>query len=132
MIKTGKKLGKIRVFSEEFKKARVNEYEQGKFTVIEIGRLYGIKNQTVYNWIYKYSAYNKRGLRVVEMEKSSKQKIKELQDRIKELERIVGQKQLNIDYLEKMIDLAKDELEIDIKKNFDTPQSTTLGKTDKQ
>ena len=43
--------------------------------------------------------------------------------RIAELERIVGQKQLNIDYLEKVIELAKEELGIDIKKNSDTPQS---------
>jgi hypothetical protein len=28
-----------------------------------------------------------------------------------------------IEYLEKMIDLAKEELNIDIKKNFATPQS---------
>lgn len=132
MIKTGKKLGKIRVFSEDFKKARVKEYEQGRFTVREIGRLYGVNYQTIYTWIYKYSTYNKKGLRVVEMEKSSNQKVKELQNRIKELERIVGQKQLNIDYLEKMIELAKEELDIDIKKNFNTPQSTTSEKTDKK
>lgn len=132
MLKTGKRLRKLRSFSEEFKKARVIEYEQGKFSVRELARLYGVNYQTVYNWIYKYSFYNKKGLRVVEMEKSSREKIKELHNRIKELERVVGQKQLNIDYLEKMIEIAKEELDIDIKKNFDTPQSTTSGKTDKK
>lgn len=132
MIINGKRLGKIRIFSDEFKKSRVTEYEQGKFTVREISRLYGVNYQTVYTWIYKYSSYNKKGLRVVEMEKSSKQMVKELQNRIKELERIVGQKQLNIDYLEKMIELAKEEFDMDIKKNFDTPQSNTSGKTDKK
>jgi hypothetical protein len=37
-----------------------------------------------------------------------------------------------IDYLEKMIEIAKDELNIDIKKNSDTPQSTGSSKTKKQ
>lgn len=129
MIQAGKKLKKIRVFSEEFKKSRVKEYEKGSFTVNEISRLYGISFQTVYTWIYKYSTYNKKGLRIVEMEASSKTKVKELHDRIKELERIIGQKQLNIDYLEKLIEIAKDDYDIDIKKNSDTPQSTGLGKT---
>jgi hypothetical protein len=65
------------------------------------------------------------------MKSSSKNKIKDLQDRIKDLERIVGQKQLSIDYLEKMIEIAKEDYDIDIKKNFDTPRSTGSGKTGK-
>ncbi len=50
-------------------------------------------------------------------------KIKLLEQRIKELEVAVGQKQMNIDYLERMIELAKEEYDIDIKKNSNTPQS---------
>jgi hypothetical protein len=37
-----------------------------------------------------------------------------------------------IEYLEKMIDLAKEELNIDIKKNFATPQSNGSKKTVKK
>ena len=37
-----------------------------------------------------------------------------------------------IDYLEKMMEIAKDELDIDIKKNFNTSQSTGSGKTKKK
>ena len=132
MIKQGKKLRKRRVFSEEFKKARVKEYEKCESSVLEISRLYSISFQTIYNWIYKYSLYNKKGLILVEMKTSSTQKVKELKDKIKELERVVGQKQLNIDYLEKMLEIAKDELNIDIKKNFAPQQSTGSVKTDKK
>ena len=67
----------------------------------------------------------------MDIKKSSRSKIKDLQDRIKELEQIVGQKQIKIDYYEKMIEIAKEELDIDLKKNFDTPQSTGSGKTKK-
>jgi transposase len=120
-----------RIFSEEFKKVRVKEYESGKFTVKELGRLFNIQEAVIYRWIYKYSVYNKKSVKVVEMNESSTKKLKELELRIKQLEQVVGQKQLKIDYLEKMIDLAKEELNIDIKKNSDTLQSGGSGKTSK-
>ena len=129
----GKKvnLNKRRIFNESFKKNRVKEYETGKLTVLEISRLYGIAFQTIYIWIYKYSRYNKKSLKIVEYKDSHTNRVKQLQDRIKELERIVGQKQINIDYLEKMIELTKSELGIDIKKNFDSLPSSGSDKTDK-
>jgi transposase len=121
-----------RIFSEEFKKVRVKDYESGKFTVKELGRLFNIQEAVIYRWIYKYSVYNKKSIKVVEMNESSTKKLKELELRIKQLEQVVGQKQLKIDYLEKMIDLAKEELNIDIKKNSDTLQSGGSGKTSKK
>ena len=66
------------------------------------------------------------------MADSSKKKVKELNARIQELERIVGQKQLNIDFLEKMIEIAKEHYGIDIKKNSGTPRSTGSEKTLKE
>lgn len=113
-----------RLFTEEFKKARVKEYEQGAYTIKEIGKLFSIKEGVIYSWIYKYSTYNQKKIRVVEMEKSSYKKVKELHERIKELERVIGQKQLNIDYLEKLLELAQEHYGIDFKKNFNTPHSS--------
>jgi predicted RNase H-like nuclease (RuvC/YqgF family) len=63
------------------------------------------------------------------MKDSSTNKLKALEQRIKELERTIGQKQIQIDYLEKMIDIAKGELNIDIKKNSNTPQSSGSERT---
>jgi hypothetical protein len=63
------------------------------------------------------------------MNESSTKKLKDFELRIKELEQIVGQKQLKIDYLEKMIELAKEEFDMDIKKNSDTLQSGGFSKT---
>jgi len=54
---------------------------------------------------------------------SSSKKIKELQEKIEQLEQKVGQKQIKLDYLETMMEVAKEELNIDIKKNFGTPPS---------
>ncbi|MDN6316441.1 MAG: transposase [Lactococcus lactis] len=119
-----KTLRKQRIYSKEFKRQVVQDFESGQFSVLQLEKLHGISNVSIYNWIYKFSTFNEKGSRIVEMKESSTQKLKELQIRVKELEAIVGRKQISIDYLEKMIDIAKDEYDIDIKKNFDTPQST--------
>ena len=127
-----KKLRKRRVFTDEFKQSLVKEFDTGQFSVIELCRLHGIANSAIYRWIYKFSTFNQKGYRIIEMKDSSKKKLKDLEQKIKNLEQIVGQKQIMIDYLEKMMEIAKDELDIDIKKNFNTSQSTGSGKTKKK
>ena len=117
-----------RSFTEGFKKERVKEYEQGLFSVSELSKLFNISGALIYNWIYKYSTYNKKSCILVEMKDSSTLRVKNLECRIKELEQIVGQKQIKMDYLEKLISIAETDLGIDIKKNSNTPQSTGLGK----
>ena len=120
MLKNGKRIRRQRKFSEDFKLKIVKEYESGEFSVAEMAKIYDISYQTIYRWIYKYSKYNKRSIQVVEMKDSQAHKMKQMEARIKELERTVGQKQMNIEYLEKMIDLAKENFDIDIKKNSNT------------
>ena len=127
-----KQINKSRNYSEDFKKELVALYEDGKYSVLQLEKLYGVANPTIYNWIYKFSNFNEKGIRIIEMKMSSTKKLKELEEKIKNLERAVGQKQIKIDYLEKMIDIAKDELNIDIKKNSDTPQSTGCKTTKKR
>jgi len=129
MKATLKAIRKKRMFSEEFKRAIVTDFESGKFSVPQLEKLHGINNANIYRWIYKFSTFNERGYRILEMKKSTTSKVKDLEKRIKELERTVGQKQIKIDYYEKMVELAKEELDIDLKKNFDTPQSTGSGIT---
>ena len=123
MLKHGKRIKRRRNFSEDFKLKMVELYEKGQHSVPELEKIYDISNPTIYSWIYKYSRYNKKNILVVEMKDSQAKKIKELEERNKELERALGQKQMNIDYLEKMIEIAKEELDIDIKKNSNTPHS---------
>lgn len=129
MEKKRVKLRARRVFSEEFRKARVKEYESGEFSVVELSRLFNIQGALIYRWIHRYSAYNKKRAILVEMKDSAKRKLKDYEKRIADLERIVGQKQLNIDFLEKMIELAEQEYSVDIKKKASTPLSPGSGKT---
>lgn len=123
-----RQLKKHRVYSEAFKKELVNDFESGKFSVAQLERLHGISNVSIYKWIYKYSTFNEKGYRVVEHKKSSQNKVKELERQVKELQAALGRKQIQIDYLETMMEVAKEELDIDIKKNFGTPQSRNSAK----
>lgn len=127
-----KKLRKHRKFSVEFKKSIVTEYESGRLSVAQLGRLHSLQETLIYRWIHRFSNFNTQGVRIVEMKDSTSKRVKDLENKVKELERMVGQKQITIDYLEKMIEIAKDEFQIDIKKNFNTPQSAGSGKTGKK
>jgi len=109
-----------RYFSQEFKVQKVKEIEQNLIGVSELSKLYGVSSTAIYKWIYKYSSNLKKGItQVIEMESESR-KAKHLQERLSELERIIGQKQLQIDYLEKVIEFSSEELGLDIKKKFVT------------
>ena len=122
MIKTGKRVRHLRKFSEEFKLKVVADYESGKFGIRELEKMYQINNANIYNWVYKYSKYNKKSIQIVEMKDSQSKYMTDLEKKVKELERAVGQKQMQIDYLERMITIAGEEYSIDIKKNSNTPQ----------
>ena len=109
-----------RYFSETFKKEKVQELIDKRTTIQKLSDLYGLSRTSVYNWLYQYSPhYEQKSRQVVEMESES-QKTQFYQNRVAELERIVGQKQLEIDFREKLIALASAELGIDLKKNFST------------
>ena len=127
-----KQIRKIRKYSLEFKKSLVLSFEKGEFSVPQLEKLYNISNASIYSWVYKYSTFNEKGCRIVEMNNSSKNKLKELSKKVKELEQMVGQKQIAIEYLEKMIELAKTDLNIDIKKNYSLPPSTGSNLTKKK
>lgn len=117
------KIRKFRRYSEDFKKKIVSLFERGEYSVLQIVKLYGVRQTQIYNWIYKYSKFNEKGCRIVEMKESNQQKVKELQKKVKDLEQAVGQKQIKIEYLEKLIEIANKELKLDLKKNSNTIRS---------
>ena len=63
--------------------------------------------------------------------KSDTQKIKALEERIKELERIVGQKQLLLEFKDKMIEIAEATYNVDIKKKVGSKLSSGTISTGK-
>ncbi len=127
-----KAIKKHRRFSEEFKRKLVKDFESGRYSVLQLERLYKVSNSLIYRWIYKYSYFNDKSSRIVEMKNSQTDRMKELEDKVKHLEQILGQKQLYIEYMEKLMEITKDETGVDIKKNFNIKQSTGSGKTRKK
>lgn len=124
-----KHLQKSRRYAEGFKKRIVTEYEQGDLSVLQLGKLYGIPFQTIYRWIYKYSTFNEKGVRVVEDNQSSSEKLKALEQEVKELHSMLGRKQIQIEFLDKLIELASEELKVDIKKNYSSQPFNGIPKT---
>ena len=114
-------LGQVRFFSEAIKKKAVEDMEGGKVTVFAVSREYGTSYQTVYRWLNKYSRHLRSSKRIVVEMESEGYKTKALEKRIQELEAAIGRKQLEIDFLNKMIEKGKEELGVDLKKKFSTP-----------
>jgi transposase-like protein len=109
-----------RYFSEDFRKARVREIERGTATVREVSKAYGVSETAVYNWMYRYSTQRKQGIRQVVEAKSATQKVLRLKDEVKDLHARLGEKQLRIEFLEKLIELVGEQYGIDLKKSTGT------------
>lgn len=121
---------KRRRFSESFKRKKVQEIESGQVKISEICRVYQIRRTAVYKWLYKYGSMQQKKERLIVETESDTQKVMELQKRVAELERIIGQKQIEIDFKDKMIDLAEEVYRVDIKKKFCTRPSNGSGTTE--
>ena len=120
-----------RKFSEELKKQVVKDIENGLKNISGVSREYEVSRTAIYKWIYKYSNYLKKGQKLVVEKNSKSEKIKNLEKRIKELERIVGLKQMEIDFKEKMLELGSKEVGFDIKKKYGSKASNISGYEDK-
>lgn len=110
-----------RTFSEGFKRQKVREIISRKVTATSISKAYEVSQAAIYKWIDLYSGKQKPERTIVES-KSDTSKILALQKRIAELERALGQKQIQLEFKDKMIELAEDVYKVDIKKKLGTKQ----------
>ncbi len=117
-----------RYFSEAFKREKVKEIEKGVLSIAVLCKVHTISRTAVYQWIYLYSGIEKGVKTVVQME-SEQHKTLYLQQRLGELERIIGQKQMEIDYLNKALQICSEELGYDLKKKYEQQRLSGLGKT---
>ena len=109
-----------RYFSEDFRKARVREIERGIARVAEVSKAYGVSETAVYKWLHQYSTLHKKGVRQVVEAKSATQKVLRLREEVKDLHALLGEKQMKIEFLEKLIELASEQYGIDLKKSTGT------------
>jgi transposase len=121
-----------RSFSENFKVRKVREIETGITKVLEICKAYEVSDAAVYAWIKKYGIMKDKKERLVVESESDTQELLALRKRIAELERTIGQKQLLIDFKDKMIEIAEEMYGVDIKKKLSSQLSSTSGSKEKK
>jgi len=125
-----KSLKPRRIFSDALKRDVVEQIEQEKIGVFAASREYSVNPASIYNWLNKFSRNLKKGQIIVVEKESEQRKSQELRAKIAELERIIGQKQMEIDFLNKVIEIGSEEVKVDIKKKFGGKLSTGSGSTE--
>jgi transposase len=111
-----------RHFSESFKVKKVQEIERGITRISEICKEYEVSDTSVRKWILKYSTMKKKAERLIVESQSDTQKILDLKKQIAELERLLGQKQIQLEFKDTMIEIAEEMYKIDIKKKLGTKE----------
>ncbi len=108
------------VFSTELKVKKVKEIEMGLIRVSELSRSLGVSQTSIYRWIRKYSLTYEKRTQVIVESKSETKKIKYLEEQLREAHRMLGEKQIQLEFTEKMLELASKELGVDLKKKYIT------------
>lgn len=133
MVKSGHKLTteerRNRRFSENFKRSKVKEIELGFSTATEVSRQYQVTRANVHRWIRKFGTMSDKKFKLIVESESDTRQLLALKKKVAELERIIGQKQILIDFKDKMIELAEEEYGVDIKKKYSTQPLPGSGKT---
>ena len=125
-----------RDYTMPFKLAVVQEVERTGIGVCAVARKYGIQSETtVTTWLRKYGNFDVSNKTNRPMEKSKDQKLLELEERVKFLERQNNRLQSELElkdhkvaFFDMMIDMAEKEFKIDIRKNSLAGQSTDTKK----
>ena len=115
-----RKKGKNRVrrtFSTAFKKEKVEMLDMGKISVKELSTIYEVSETAIYNWKKLYSKYKSDEPVVIEKISEGRKNI-ELLKRIAELERIIGKKQMEIDYYKETLEEILETSGEDLKKRI--------------
>ena len=108
---------RMRRFSDNFKLKKVREIELKQVKVSEICKQYEVSSVSVYKWIEKYGMNKKKEDRLIVESESDTKQLLLLKKKVAELEQIIGQKQVLLDFKDKMIEIAEQTYGIAIKKN---------------
>ena len=104
-------------YSLAFQQKVVREIESGELSIEDARRLYDIRgNATIQQWIRKLGK-NHLLSKVVRIEmKDEKDRVKELEKRIRQLESALADEHIKNAVLESLVDIARDKYGIDLKK----------------
>ncbi len=111
-------LRQSRIFSEQVKRDMVKDIERGKCSVSQASLELGVSLTSVYRWIGSYSRYLQNNKRLIVEDKSEAYQSEQLRRKILELEAALGRKQMELDLINKVIELAGEEYKTDLKKSY--------------
>jgi len=117
---------KRRHFSESFKRKKVQEIESGQTKIADLCRQYDTVRGTIYQWLNKYGNMKSKKERLVIETESDTQQLIALKKENAHLKMIIGEKQILLEFKDKMIEIAEDHYGVDIKKKFETTPSDII------
>lgn len=83
-----------RRYSEAFKLKILAELSTGKYSKRELTRIYGLQSSTVNEWIKKYDRKDLMNTRIMVESKDEITRLKELQNEIEQLKKVIIKKDL--------------------------------------
>jgi len=124
----------IRQYSISFKRQVISDLENGRFDSIESARRhYGIGGmRTIQGWLRKYGKNHLLPKVVIVQKPDEKDQIRKLKQQLAEVQRALGQTQVENVMNAAFLKIACEELACDVdafKKKVATTQFTTPGKT---
>ena len=104
-------------YSLAFQQKVVREIESGELSIEDARRLYDIRGcETIQKWIRKFGK-NHLLSKVVRIEmKDEKDRVKELEKRIRQLESALADEHIKNAVLESLVEIARDKYGLDLKK----------------
>lgn len=111
-------------YSWSFKRQVIMEFKEGKMTGTALAAKYGVRNQRIFEWVRAYSRdVERRKIKPLPPMTTEEQKVHDaLKAQNEALKKELEFAQMKAKAMEIMIDLAKTELGIDIRKNSGAKQ----------
>ena len=99
-----------RRYSESFKLKILSELSTGKYTKRQLGRIYGIQNSTINEWIKKYNRQDLMNTRIKVETQDEITRLKALQKEIKQLKELLVKKDLEQLVSDTYLEVASEKL----------------------
>jgi transposase len=109
-------------YSDSFKRAVAKQYLDGDLSLNQVGAKYGITKSHVSQWAKQFSGELAEETMIAPMTEQEQKDMQALQKQNETLKKKLEYEQMKNFALETMVDLAKSELGIDLRKNSGAKQ----------
>jgi transposase-like protein len=99
-----------RRYSEAFKLKILSELSTGKYSKRELGRIYGLQNSTINEWVKKYDRKDLMNTRIMVENLDEISRIKALQKEIEQLKQLLIRKDIEKLVLDSYLEVAAENL----------------------